>query len=71
MADGFNLAASSPQTNDLALFFETGDGSNVCAYASAPNVLKLDTWQHVAVAVDRTAGTCARTACRQAAPRAP
>lgn len=48
---------ANPLSSTLALGFESGNGSSSCSYVSADNVLKLDTWQHVAEAVDRTAGT--------------
>jgi hypothetical protein len=54
--NGFDFMVNPPQST-LALGFDSGDGSTGCTVTSADNVLALDTWQHVAVAVNRTAGT--------------
>lgn len=59
-----NVAQYSPgngfqlHVNGARLGLGTGDGSeNICTYLSTADVLTANTWQHVAVTIDRTAGT--------------
>jgi hypothetical protein len=55
--DGLTFHFNSPETSDLALGFETGNGTNMCNLISTAAVVKAGGWRHLAVTADRTAGT--------------
>jgi hypothetical protein len=53
---GFLWYVNSPGTTDRSFAFQSSDGEVSCTFASAPSLVSVDSWQHVAVAVDRNTG---------------
>ncbi len=54
---GFRFFVDTYQTNDRRLILETGNGTASASMRSAANLITSDQWSHVAVTIDRTAGT--------------
>ena len=55
--NGFRFFLNSSGTTDGKIRFETGNGGSSNSAETATGVINLDEWNHVAVTVDRTAGT--------------
>jgi hypothetical protein len=55
--NGFRFFVNSSTTEDGKILFETGNGGSGNAASTAVGVINFDEWNHVAVTVDRTAGT--------------
>jgi cytochrome c peroxidase len=56
-ANGFRFFVNTYQTANRRLLLETGNGTNGLSFSSNTNVFALDQWNHVALVVDRAAGT--------------
>ena len=55
--NGFRFFVDTYQTNDRRLILETGNGTTGASIRSGANLITSDQWSHVAVTIDRTAGT--------------
>jgi GH35 family endo-1,4-beta-xylanase len=55
--NGFRLVVNRVNTTDGRVRFETGNGTASNTAESTANAVPINTWTHVGVAVDRTAGT--------------
>lgn len=56
-ADGFRFFVNTYNTADRALVFETGNGTGNNSARTTTGAITLDAWNHVAVTVDRLAGS--------------
>ena len=56
-ANGFKLLVNTNGTTDRKIIFETGNGTFNNSASTAAGVCAFDQWNHVAVVVDRAAGT--------------
>lgn len=56
-ANGFKVFFNSFETSDRALIVETGNGTVGANLTTTAGTIVAGSWQHIAVSVDRTAGT--------------
>lgn len=57
-ADGFRFFINAYNTNDASIRLETGNGTDAAGISSAAGIFSFaDGYQHVAAAIDRSAGT--------------
>jgi hypothetical protein len=54
---GFSFYVNTPEQANQAIGFESSDGSSFCNLYSENDVVSLDTWEHVAITVNRSLGT--------------
>lgn len=55
--DGYRLFVNTDSTSDRRVIFETADGNNDDSADTDPGVISSDVWTHLAVVVDRGAGS--------------
>ncbi len=55
--NGLRFFVDTYQTSDRRIILETGNGTASASFKTAANLLTNDQWSHVALTVDRTAGT--------------
>ncbi|HSU53478.1 MAG TPA: LamG-like jellyroll fold domain-containing protein, partial [Candidatus Dormibacteraeota bacterium] len=56
-SSGFRFFVNTYQTANKRIIVETGNGASGLSFSSNTNIFALDRWNHVALVIDRAAGT--------------